>query len=653
LYHLDMSNNVLRVSLGACATILLGVSSAGWAVTATFIDRELPTDVRVVTYNVLNDAIFPETNPTRAERFARVAAAVDADVWVLQELFNHSGPQVQSLFNSIAPLEGGASWNVYKSSGEFAIVSRDSLSLTRSNTSPAGAKPVAAALVNLPNATYAKDLYLMNAHFKAFSGTTEQAQRQADADAIINWMRDARTAGGTINLASGTPMVALGDFNIVDGPQPLNTVIDGNIINEATYGVDSPPDWDGTSSTDPVPTHNATGSTTWTWRQDGSGFAPSRLDYVVYTDSVISAPHKFVLNTFTMTAADRAATGLFAFDVTLDNTGNNYDHLPVVVDFRFGSARTLVWNPPDTGWTGSNHNWLNGSASAVFANGDVVRFKDSGVGTVAIQAAGVSPTAVIVSNTTGTYRFIGGAIGGSSSLTKSGNGTLILGAANGYAGGTVIGGGTLIVDHPAALGVGPLQVLAGGRVKSSPGLTQAIRITGLTINAGGSFDLSNDDLVIDYTGATSASDVRAMLIDGRIVSSLASASQRLGYVDNMESGLVVFGGQSVDPTSILVKYTYVGDADLDGVVDIGDLGKLASAWQTGGVWFNGDFDYNGTVNINDLGLLASNWQAGVSAVTAWGEALSGLGLPAVNVPEPASLGITLPALIGVCARRRR
>jgi hypothetical protein len=30
-----------------------------------------------------------------------------------------------------------------------------------------------------------------------------------------------------------------------------------------------------------------------------------------------------------------------------------------------------------------------------------------------------------------------------------------------------------------------------------------------------------------------------------------------------------------------VKYTYSGDANLDGQVDIGDLGLLAGAWQKG------------------------------------------------------------------------
>jgi hypothetical protein len=63
---------------------------------------------------------------------------------------------------------------------------------------------------------------------------------------------------------------------------------------------------------------------------------------------------------------------------------------------------------------------------------------------------------------------------------------------------------------------------------------------------------------------------------------------------------------------VLVKFTYAGDANLDGQVDIGDLGLLSGKWQQSGQdWFGGDFTYDGTVDIADLGLLASTWQKGV------------------------------------------
>jgi hypothetical protein len=154
------------------------------------------------------------------------------------------------------------------------------------------------------------------------------------SDALVNWMRDARTSGGQIDLPFGTPMMVLGDLNIVESPQPLQTLLDGNIINNATYGPDSPPDWDGTRNADAFPLHNTVGPEAWTWRNDLEPFAPGRLDYVTYTDSVLASPKRFVLNTVAMSDALLAATGLQRFDALLDNVGQNYDHLPVVVDFR-------------------------------------------------------------------------------------------------------------------------------------------------------------------------------------------------------------------------------------------------------------------------------------------------------------------------------
>jgi hypothetical protein len=78
-----------------------------------------------------------------------------------------------------------------------------------------------------------------------------------------------------------------------------------------------------------------------------------------------------------------------------------------------------------------------------------------------------------------------------------------------------------------------------------------------------------------------------------------------------------FAGQPVDPTSVLLRFTYRGDANLDGRVNIADLSILASNWQrSGAYWYEGDFDYNSLVNIADLSILAANWQAGVDSAFA-------------------------------------
>jgi hypothetical protein len=179
------------------------------------------------------------------------------------------------------------------------------------------------------------------------------------------------------------------------------------------------------------------------------------------------------------------------------------------------------------------------------------------------------------------------------------------------------------------------------------------------------WDLNDNDLVIDYTGGSPASHIRAQLVTGHnggdwqgngLRSTSASSDRRkaLGYGENSSLGYVTFSGQSVDSTSVLVKFTFYGDADLDGDVDIADLGRLATNWQTSNAWTGGDFDYSGSVNVNDLGLLASNWQAGVGSPLgpSFSEALASVGLPSVSVPEPGVLGLAIAVAVP-CNRRRR
>lgn len=301
--------------------------------TDTFIDRLRPTDLRVVSYNIYFDTIFSNVDLVQADKFARVMHALGPDVLNLQEIYDHSAAEVVTLMNSILPLPDDGTWFAFKAYDNI-LVSKYPLSLTRSTTLPnPAATSYAIGLVDLPDDQYANDFYFMNSHFKCCGGF--DAQRQVQADALVNWMRIARTPGGPVLLPEGTPMAVVGDLNIVGSLGPLETLIDGDVYYESGYGPDSPPDWDGTSLADAHPLHNGTGAVDYTWRADNSGFAPGRLDYILYTDSVIDVSHSFVLNTVTMTTADRAATGLERYDVTLSTS--NYDHLPLVVDFRFPS----------------------------------------------------------------------------------------------------------------------------------------------------------------------------------------------------------------------------------------------------------------------------------------------------------------------------
>jgi hypothetical protein len=92
-----------------------------------------------------------------------------------------------------------------------------------------------------------------------------------------------------------------------------------------------------------------------------------------------------------------------------------------------------------------------------------------------------------------------------------------------------------------------------------------------------------------------------------------------------------------------------GDANYDGKVDIMDLLALAQHYNsTGANWTTGDFNFDGAVNGADLAMLAGNWQTNASL--SLNAALSALGLPQSEVPEPGVVGVSL---LAYCAVRRR
>ena len=155
--------------------------------------------------------------------------------------------------------------------------------------------------------------------------------------------------------------------------------------------------------------------------------------------------------------------------------------------------------------------------------------------------------------------------------------------------------------------------------------------------------------VAPIAGAVVASGVFVATGQNKIIQHLEGGVIREIYVregDTVEAGQLLL---DLDDTAVLVKFTYPGDATLDGQVDLRDLYLLSNAWLGSGDWVDGDFDYNGFVDKGDLTLLAKNWQAGDGAPLA--VVLDQLGLPAVSVPEPG-LAVLLPSVLILAWRRR-
>jgi len=155
-------------------------------------------------------------------------------------------------------------------------------------------------------------------------------------------------------------------------------------------------------------------------------------------------------------------------------------------------------------------------------------------------------------------------------------------------------------------GTGVLTV-AGG---SSP---VANTTNTLVIAGGGRLDLGTGSLAINYSGgADPVAAIRSYLSSGSLFSSAADASHALGYAD---------GADGIVPTlvagQLLVKYTLLGDANLDGSVNFADLVALAQNYGGAGKsWDQGDFNYDGSVNFADLVALAQNYNKSLSSAPA-------------------------------------
>ncbi len=345
---------ISRVLASLCA---LGAVSTATAQTGTFVDRTGNADVRIASYNIagfatsspndnhLFERIFNGVNLTWVANplMERLHNAIQPDVWMFQELVSASPTEIANEFNRFAPLPNGELWQAHRMDQQ-TIVSRYALTPVTGLVSGTPRDP-ALAVVDLPSSD--QDLYLANIHLAAFfSG---EPDRRSSADRLARHLIDATTPGGDFDLPENTPFVVGGDFNSIflggvdpDGNTPVNTLVTGDITDNASFGPDAPLDWDNTDLARARPTHNNTpNGAEWTFANGSQ----SILDLMLYTDSVMEIDQSFILNTRDMTPQELAATGLLVDDVVFE-LPERFDHLPVVVDFIVipepGSAFTLL-----------------------------------------------------------------------------------------------------------------------------------------------------------------------------------------------------------------------------------------------------------------------------------------------------------------------
>ena len=335
-------------------------------------------------------------------------------------------------------------------------------------------------------------------------------------------------------------------------------------------------------------------------------------------------------------------------------------------------------------------------ATALFSNAGTLR-KAGGTGTTGFGSAWTVNNTGRVEVQTGTLQLAGGGtssgafyIGSAATVLFDGN-TYTLGPTTDISGGGTItvGGGTVNFGTAAVnadlavnvnnaahanftvsqrlgelhLGGTSLSTVTGSEaVLTTKALSMAVDVLSKPTAA---LDLLGNGLVIDYVeGATSPlAETAGWLRSGYnkgagywdgpgIRSSLAAAEPEkltaVGILDNHDP-LVghrhTFEGQTVDDSSVLLKYTYWGDANFDGKVTFDDYDIIdyyywfpLPADQMG--WWTGDFDMDGNIDFDDYDLIDFAY---------WFQGAPLSGSP--GVPEPATLALL--ALGGLALLRRR
>jgi fibronectin-binding autotransporter adhesin len=413
-----------------------------------------------------------------------------------------------------------------------------------------------------------------------------------------------------------------------------------------------------------------------------------------YDDNSIDGPGTIILGSGTTLTTDEYNG--FTYNGSLSGTGSlNLGSDAAYTANLVGYVGEFLGTSPnfsgaiDAAWTST----LEVGAGASLGNGSASNSitLDSGalfaIGTTSLpQNITIEDTAGLVNGITtvdvssGNTLTLTGQISGTNTLQKTDAGVLVLSGSNSYSGGTDVTAGTVVVTAGAALPANENVSITGGLLQLAPGATGA-KISGLTIGSGGLLDITNNHMYIVYgSGADSITTIYGYLKSGfnngawngttGIISSTAQTATNglhygIGWADG-DDGVHNVSNTLLSSGEILLKYTLLGDANLDGTVNGTDFSILASNFGLGVTnWDQGNFLYGSSVNGSDFIALAANFGQGdsgadvavtpadIAALDAFAAA-NGLPAPIIGaVPEPATMSIVLGSSIAALARRRR
>jgi hypothetical protein len=178
---------------------------------------------------------------------------------------------------------------------------------------------------------------------------------------------------------------------------------------------------------------------------------------------------------------------------------------------------------------------------------------------------------------------------------------------------TAAGGTAVQLLGPQTLGA---LHLTGGSIVTLGGLliVSGATLGSLAIDPSSRLDIGSFSMIVRTAALGEVTSLVALGFNGGdwkgqgITSTSAIADKTsttaVGVAVAGDIGVTTFAGQTVGQGNILVKYTYYGDADLNGFVNGDDESLTLFGLRQGGPqrWAFGDFDYSGHVNGDDYSL---------------------------------------------------
>lgn len=136
----------------------------------------------------------------------------------------------------------------------------------------------------------------------------EDERRLEEVKLINRAVAEAMTSAGYDGVVIG------GDLNLVGGSLPI-TALGANLdLDQSELTI--------------LEAYHLHGEENTTWASNRERFVPGRLDFLLYSDSVLTAANAFVFDT-----ADLSEAWLAGQALSREASMNASDHLPVVADF--------------------------------------------------------------------------------------------------------------------------------------------------------------------------------------------------------------------------------------------------------------------------------------------------------------------------------